>query len=346
MDNDVGKASINKLAEHIKVIYKKDPINGAKGIESKLSTISTLLSVIGPLIVSVVCAFSPFKKPDPFTASSFILQNRGVIVLVIVVIVLIISSHVAFGIARDVVNALSSDENNTRIECEELNKENDELKRNMIFFSTAAASMSKNLLKHRGDVLQNLADSMVMAICTDCKGKYQIKSGLAAILYELKENRIRVIGYNQDETHYKVFPEIFRNGVSIEDDEVKDYFCVQCICSKRNNTILHDWKALVKAFIFNWPDGYDKEVIIKNNDREKCKHAGFRFNQYISLRHKMDDGVVWLLEIVALNDETFTENTDSDGLEDIAWKMGELYRPFVSIIWDLAKSTERIKKGG
>lgn len=202
-------------------------------------------------------------------------------------------------------------------------------------------SLLNNLGKHiaRGEsTIFALANHLAVEIYHDCMRRFGDEFEVTVNIYEKKKKKLTMIGHQQV-SPYSDAPALYlsgETGMQINDDTIKDFYCVECIEGKNDINCISDWKKIIDAF--KWHDA-DKNEIKKS--KEACRKAGFTYNQYISCRYSFDrnNEHAMLLEIITHNESII----DTDiRIEKTARWLFSLYMPLISMLTTIAADRETV----
>ena len=321
---------VNDLIAISKQHSPRDPLSYAKEKREKWVSRANLMTFGGPIILTLVGFF--FRLPDPFTIKSFSLWAN------IIAVFLVIGSGLFLfqrqNIFQRLVEALEADASVQKRKIERLEAEKDDLKKDKKLLVSIVKEMATSV-KEGNTKLEDLATVVVASLYMDCVKKFNISSGIALNLYELKSNNIRMLHFYQDKYIEDDNPLLLsETGFAIADNRVKSYYCVKKIIDDSESFYyLSNWVDIVRSFYWNHWKPNQKRQILESKDRDECIAAGFHYNQYIALRVKRDAGVVGMLEIITYDDTFIAEEKE---IKKVCSKLYDTYAPLINTIWDIA----------
>lgn len=311
----------------------------AKSEQNKLSNIYTLTSVIGPVVVSLLYLFLAIDF------SAFIWWHLFVdVAATIILIATLLFLFYKLDIIQRVIARIETSKEQLQKRIEALDKNIKRLEGNEVFYISATELIGKTMKSGKTD-LESLSKVVIGAIYHNLSG---ITNGdnITINLYELRNSRIKMIlsctRLQYCERDSVDIPALYsaKDGLDISNSSIQDYYCIQCIRGKvrpkGGKFVIDDWKEMVEKFRWdNWEPG-EKEVILRNGDRERCIEQGFRYNQYFAFKFVRDDRTVGYFEIIANEYTTIALDKEFD---HITHKLKETYLPLLKILWDISDAS-------
>lgn len=321
---------VNDLIAISKQHSPNAPLHYAKEKRDKWVNIVNVMTFAGPVVLTFVGFF--FRLPDPFTFKSLSLWINVIAVVVVIVVGLILFRRQ--NIFQNLVEALEADASVQKRKIERLEAEKDDLKKDKTLLVSIVKEMATSV-KKGNTKLEDLATVVVASLYLDCVKKFNISSGIALNLYELKNNNIRMLQFYQDKYIEDDNPLLLsKTGFAVTDIRVKSYYCVKRITDDSEPFYyLPNWVDVVRAFHWNHWKPKQKKQILESKDRDECIAAGFHYNQYIALRVKRDARVVGMLEIITYDDTFISEEKE---IKKVCRKLYDTYAPLINTIWDIA----------
>lgn len=235
------------------------------------------------------------------------------------------------GVYRAVLNHLQTDTQVKNAKIEKL--------RNIIFSQNGEITFLLNLLNTLSKriardqtTMSELANFIAVQIYSDCQRRFGNDFEVTVNIYEQYQNTISMVGHHQ-QTPYHDTPALYlcgHQGMEINAEPIKNFYCVNCIQGRNDLNVLSDWKEIVDAF--DWT-GATKEELKKS--KEACREHGFTYNQYASFRSVINraHNHVLLLELITHNESTIH---NKKMLKDTARKLFSVYMPLVMMLCSIA----------
>lgn len=315
-------------------VNNKSDLAFAKAEVNKHEKILTILSIIGPLIISLLYVIFPISI-SPLELRNIIIDVSSTIIIIIALSISISKAD----ILRSVVVKIESSKEYTQKQIDILERRIDMMDGNQTFYISATEMIGRAMKNGHMD-LESLAKVLIAAIyhnlSTVTKG-----DNLTINLYELRNSRVRMIVSSTRlqycERESIDIPELLRakEGIDIKDEAIQEYYCIRCIRGKikeKAGKYYADWKEIVKEFKWDGWEGTEKEEIINNNDRERCIESGFKYNQYFAFKIRRDDGTIGFFEIVANEHTTLASDRE---LNSVTNRLKKVYYPLLSVLWDI-----------
>lgn len=307
----------------------------AKADVDKWNRIFTAVSIVGPIVISLLYLILPVD----FSA----LVRRNLFIDIAATLTLIVALLFVFSkldLSQCVVAKIEASKEYVQKQIETLEKRIEIMEGDQTFYISATELIAKSMKK--GDMdLESLAKVLIAAIYHNLS-KVTDGDNLTINLYELRNSRIKMVVSNTRlqycERDSIDIPELFKatDGVDIKDETIQDYYCIRCIRGKVKEKVgkfLADWKTIVREFKWDGWDVGEKEDIIKNNDHDKCIELGFKYNQYFAFQIRRDDGTIGFFEIIANKNTTIASDKE---LNRVTNRLKETYYPLLSILWDIS----------
>ena len=312
----------------------------AKEKASKLNTAFTLVSLIGPITISLLYLF--------FTIDVSALVWWHLVVDVVATFALIISLIVLaykLDVAQRVVILIETSKESYQKRIEALEKRNELLEGDQSFYISATQLLGQAMKDGKKNI-EELSKVLVAVIYHNLS---HITKGdnITINLYESRNEKIRMI-LSTTRLHYCErgsvdIPVLYQSktGLDIKDGSIQEYYCIKCIRGKIKGRdgkyVVSDWKKIARDFKWDGWTAKEKEKILNDNDsersREKSIELGFKYNQYFSFKIRRDDGILILFEIIA-NGKTTIAPTDE--IDRVTHRLRETYSPLISILWDIS----------
>lgn len=310
----------------------------AKKACNKRNTILTIISILGPVILSCIYLFFPIDV-SKLNAPNTYIDSVSTVVLIVALVYMVVKLNIGQG----AVNKLETAKSVQMKQIGSLKERIHTLESDQSFYISATELLGK-AMKRGHTSLEELAKVLIAAIYHNLS-RVTSDDDITINLYELRSGRVKMVISTTrlqycDRDSIDI-PILYRNpnGVNINDEEIQSYYCIQCmrgrVRSRGKKFILADWKEIVKKFKWNDWDLSEKEEILRNNDHSKCIELGFKYNQYVAFLINRDDGVVIYFEIIANRDTSFAAARE---LPKVAQKLMETYSPLISILWDISDS--------
>lgn len=211
------------------------------------------------------------------------------------------------------------------------------IKKEQTFLVTFTNQLGVALAKGNKTITES-GDLCVSHIYYDTIVRFNHNNELTINLYETKRNRIRMVGHHQDIFHGEpLLLEKYPNDVEVSAQDIKPYFCVQCLKKHENIFVIPDYTGIVKDFY--WP-ALNKDDI---KTKEDCREAGVTYNQYIGLKLKVGikKDTIAFMEIIAHND--FEIAPSEKELKRVARMLYDVYMPIVKVLWNISESNEVVE---
>ena len=326
----------NELVSVLRARKPDDAISEAREGAQLYKNWITIISVAGPVVLSLLFAFFPW------VVTWEIANNYIVIVATLALVGALVFLFYKSDLYSKAVFQIEQSQEYQQQQIDALRRKNDTLQRDKSYYVSVAEQISIAIKAGNKD-LGSLA-RVAVASLYDYLTKILHGDNVTINLYELKNNQLKML---QSFTHLKYLekkenvdnPLLFETdtGIDIKSSEIQSYYCVRCLKGKEKGHngrfILPDWVSIATEFQWQKWDKADKESVIANRDREKCLELGFMYNQYMGFKWRRDDGIVGFLEIIT-NDETTLDERES--INKISRQIQEACIPFVNIIWDIA----------
>ena len=308
----------------------------AKEEVDKLNTVFTLVSLIGPIAISLLYLF--------LTIDFSALVWWHLAVDVAATLALIIALLVLFyklDIAQRVITLIETSKADRQKRIEALEKRIELLEGDQSFYISATQLIGQAMKDGKKDI-EALAKVLVAVIYHNLS---HITKGdnITINLYELRDEKIKMIlsttRLHHCERSSVDIPVLYQSqtGLDIKDGSIQDYYCIKRIRGKIKGRdgkyVISDWKKLAREFKWDGWTAKEKEKILKDSDREKCIELGFKYNQYFSFKIRRDDGTLVFFEIIA-NGQTIIAPTNE--INRVTHRLRETYSPLLSILWDIA----------
>lgn len=322
----------HKKSSSIIAVLEKDygvnALNEAKEALDKQNNTVTLLSIFGP----VALAFAPVLLP---WTTDWRLGNNYVniavaLALIILLCIFLYRAHCYSG----AYTQMQSSKEHLWTENEGLKKKLKMLKENRKYYVNTAKLIGDEIQSGTKD-MEKLAR---IAISTFYVKLLTMLNGdnVTINIYEVNKNTIRMITsyaqskYVTKEEDMEDNPFLYKNSYDINDDQIKDYYCVKCMKDNKKWYYLDHWTKIANEFKWSgWEDEENKKIIIEKADRGECKRLGFNYNQYLGIRYN-HFGIIWYLEIITNNDTVFVGNFNS-----IAEEILDNYCLMIDVIWQI-----------
>lgn len=321
---------VNDLIAISKQHSPHDPLSYAKEKRDKWVNRANVMTFVGPVVLTLVGFFC--RLPDPFTFKSFSLWINVIAVFVVIGVGFFLFRRQ--NIFQHLVEALEANASVQKRKIERLEAEKDELKKDKTLLVSIVKEMATSV-KDGKTKLEDLATVVVASLYMDCVKKFNISSGIALNLYELKNANIRMLHFYQNKYIEDDNPLLLsETGFAVTDDRVHSYYCVKKILDDSEPFYyLSNWVEVVRAFHWKHWKPKQKKQILESKDRDECIAAGFHYNQYIALRIKRGAGIVGMLEIITYDDTFIAEENE---IKKVCRKLYDTYAPLLNTIWDIA----------
>lgn len=332
-----SKRRDTKIKEAIASIKETYPDTSIFEVQKRINrwnNFSFAATFAGPIITSAIACFFPPK----FTFSALFFKEANNWFAILSIITVIITGaffHWKFSFYQSLLFTLQNDEQIQKKNISTLQAQIQNLKHEVAFY-IGALQMIARVPKNSSERLIDLAQSVVACVYNDCKHRFNLEQQFSVNLYELNGSKIRMLAHYQPDS-FDANPLLFKEeGTDIHDEQIKDFYCVKSIMRQAERVVIGTWQDMVQKFKWDhWPDGFSKEQILQDNDRETCLNSGFRYNQYIGLKFSRSDGIVAYLEIIAFQDVTFAPQ---NRLSTVSRQLQEKYLPLVYVLWDIVNN--------
>lgn len=336
MKTDKEKLKINKLKANIQIKHPDHVLEAIKDRARKLTNWITVLSVAGPLLLTVLCVLFPWDKQ---WASYW--NNIIIIVLTIIIILGLFILVRKSSLYSKAVSTIETSKEQQYQQISQLRKKVEILSKTKSYYAVTASEIGKAI--KAGDTDLSSLSVVTVASLHEILTSFVHGDNITFNLYELRNSQLRMLlTYNNSK--YSVSKEELDNpillnyadGLDIRSQEIQDYYCVKCLRGKVRDRdgkfVLPDWISIVKEFHWKkWEEG-EKEDIIQSKDRERCLNAGFRYNQYIGIKWRYSPEISKFLEVIANDDTTFD---DVEDIQYVARIIKDTFFPINSVIWDI-----------
>lgn len=330
-----------RCKELVSVLHTRRPddtISAAREGAQLFTNWITIISVGGPIIISILFAFSPWEVT--WKKANNYIDLIATFALAVSLVVLLNKSS----LYSKAVSIIEGSQEYQKQQNNALLKKIDTLQRDKSYYVSVAEQIGITIKAGKKDLI-SLA-KVVIASLYDYLTKVLYGDNVTINLYELKNNQFKML---QSFTHLKYLerkenvdnPILFKAeaGIDLKSPDIQGYYCVRCLKGREKGHdgryILPNWISIANEFQWQKWDESEKESIINEQDREKCLELGFKYNQYIGFKWKRDDGIVGFLEIIT-NDETILDKYES--INKVGRQIQEACIPFINIIWDLAEN--------
>lgn len=319
---------------------KKEAVELAEAEELKRSQTFTVLSIIGPIMLSFmfICINLDISN---LVFWKLLVDIAATLILIVAILIL----HARVDVARCAVNRIKLSKAYRNKQIDVLEKKNNRLEERQSFFCSVIETIGSTIKEGKKGI-EDLAKVFVAAVYYDLS-KVAKGDNITINIYELKEERVKMILSSNRRRYCDRdscnIPVLYKpkEGFDIKDESIQDYFCIRCIRGKakgyNGRYVLGDWETLVKEFKWDGWNEEEKEDILKNKNRGRCIEVGFRYNQYVGFVLRRDDGTVVFLEIIA-ND--YTVIGESGEVDHIAYGLKETYSPLLNVLWDISDFSE------
>ena len=324
-----------ELISILKARYPQKEHKAASDLLQKYKKWITYVSIAGPVVLSLMFTIFPWegtwKKAN----------NYIDIILTIVLIVGLMHLIGKGSLYSKTVSLIETTKEHQQQLNDSLLKKIDLLQGDKSYYISTAEHIGISIKKGNKDLI-SLSKVMVASLY-DKLTKIIHGDNVTINIYEVKDGILRMLtsfthliyAENQENVDNPII--FLENGIDIKSAEIQEYYCVRCIKGKvkaRNERyILPNWQTIAKEFKWDKWEPENKEEIIQNSNREKCLELGFRYNQYVGLKWRRDDSIIWYLEIIA-NDDTILDKNDD--IQKVARHIQETCAPMINIIWDIS----------
>ena len=296
----------------------------------------TGVSIVGPIFIAFLYLLLPISFSN-FVWWYLLIDCTFTIGLILALLFVLSKLNIALEVARKIETSKSCQQ----AQIVALEKHIKSLKSNQTFYISATQLLGKAMKRGETD-LESLSKVLIAAIYHNLS-RVANDDDITVNLYELRNRRIRMIisanrlQYCDRESINNPFLYCNPTGIDINDENIQEYYCIQCIRGKvrgiGDKFIISDWKTIVEKFKWNKWTSEEKREIIQNNDRNRCIELGFKYNQYFAFMIRRDDGTIVYFEILANGETTLAS---ADDLPSVTHKLMETYSPLLSILWDIS----------
>ena len=312
------------------------PLELARQDVDRINTVFTLVSLLGPIVVSLLYLFLAIDL------SSFVwwhaaIDGAATVILIVALLVLFFKLNIAQGVITKIETSILVQQE----QINSLKKQIETLKNNQSLYVIATQLIGQEMKGGKTDIVS--LTKILFAVIYQNLSKITSGDNITINLYELRNNRIKMILSTTRLHHCQRdsvnIPVLFKaeNGLDIKDRNIQDYYCIKCLTGKVRGKdgkyILPDWISLAKEFKWEGWTQEEKQDILNSADREKCIEQGFKYNQYLGFKIKRDDGTIGYFEIIANED---TVIADIHHLNSVTHRLRETYSPLLSILWDIS----------
>ncbi len=342
------KPTKSKVHDKIAILesrFNRDPQKVANAASQELNKANQFLTasgVIAPLILSILYSIFPMSLHFPLTLNTLI--DLGSTVLFIVVFLALLKQ---VKISQDVVFETQASTSHRNAEIKQLRKSVQELKSSQSLYITAVKQLGEQMSKGKTTI-----ESLIMILSALMHCNVSVNSegdNITFNFYELRNETIKMLFSGNRQVYCtpnsvdnpRLYDASFKQnaiGLNINDKSIRNYYCIKCIKGDapcRNGCfILSDWKAIAEAFIWSGWTSDERDIIISENNREKCIDFGFVYNQYIGFSIRRKDGTTIFVEVIANHDTTLTTPENPDLLH-VATQIKSKFTPLVNVLWDI-----------
>lgn len=348
------KPAKRKVYDKIAILesrFNHDPqkvANAASQDLNKANQRLTASGVIGSLILSILFSIFPISL-HPLLIRNILIDFCCIILFIVIFIALLRQVK----IFQDVVFEIQASTSHRNAEIKQLRKNVQELKSNQSLYITAVKQLGEQMSKGRTTI-----ESLIMVLSALMHCNVSVNSegdNITFNFYELRKETIKMLFSGNRQVYCtpnsvdnpRLYDASFKQdsvGLNINDESIQNYYCIKCIkgdttCRSRNGCfILSDWKEIAEAFIWSGWTSDERDIIISENNREKCIDFGFVYNQYIGFSIRREDGTTIFVEIIANHDTTLTTPENPDLLH-VATQIKSKFTPLVNVLWDICNNS-------
>lgn len=338
----MNKRREKKVSYFIRLAHLKNPDNPASVLyseEEKHSSILTIVSIVGPMVISALYSFYPPLVNNSFLSKHMLCDVAATVVFIVALMYYLIQINIIHTSIRE----FESTKAYGRQQINELKVKVDTLQKEISFYGGVlhhvADSTKKETLDIK-DLVNHIFASIYVNLMAYSQGDY-----ITLGLYELRNDTVKLISYNKRLVHCNNKTDIDNpilfmatDGLNINDESIRDYYCIKCmrgvIRGKDNKYVLPNWESIVRAFEWKkWEKGI-KDQVLEKHDLELCRNAGFEYNQYIGLKIPINNDIIAYLEIIA-NKDTFVASEEK--IDYFARGLQEKYAPIISALFGITK---------
>ena len=323
------KTRIKKIIAGLEVEAPTNTLAYAKNKAENWNNFCGVMTFVIPLVLSSVgLVFAELIKWE----GSY--ETIAQLALMLISIIAGFAFHKIASNYRKAAEELNENTNSLKKENLRLNKIIETMKKEQTFLVTFTNQLGVALTNGEKSIAE-LANLFVANIYCDTIVRFHHNNELTVNLYEIKQNRIRMVGHHQDIFHGEpLLLEKYPDGVDISAVDIKPYFYVQCLKKHDSIITIPNWDGIVKEFY--WPNLNKDDLKTK----EDCWQAGVTYNQYLGLKLKVGakKDTIAFMEIISHKD--FEIASSEKELKRVARLLYDVYMPVVKVLWNISETNE------